>query len=1271
MIENVNEPSTDAGGAREIILHLLDVATPGFIHITRPDGELVYANTAWYEYTGIDRSTPPAKLPDLFHPEDRERVERALTPAGAPTRDFSIEYRLRRHDGSYHWIQTRFARVETARGQTVHWVGITSELEERRDAERRFREREERIRMDVPAADVVVWDMDVETGQVVCSDNASRIWGLTSGSAAEFWGRVHPEDRANAEATAAESLAQNKELRTEYRVLGSDGEYRWLHSRGKIETDANGKARRFAGISADVTQRKSVEAALRASEARYRSLALASSDAVWSAFADGRDGEGTEWWCALTGQTLEETRNWGWLDVVHPDDRQSARQDYETGLGQGTGFATEYRVRTTDGTYRSLAIRGVPVASSSDTREMVGTFADITPQRKAQEELRERERRFASVLANIPDIIAQHDRDHRVVFVSDAITRATGRPADDFVGKRTREMDVPDVFAERWDHALSLAFRTGRSITLDFDYHSPDGPRWYNARLVPQTDGSGSILSVLAVTSDVTSLREAEKAAQRTAAFHVSLGNAIPGLVWTTDEAGKVDFVNQTFTEYTGLTLDEFAPVADTGVGIHPDDREPVQARFRQAMEVRTSCEFEFRYRRKDGVYRWFLSRIVPLLDPQGRVTRWVGISTDIDDRKRAEQRLGENESRLRLALRAARAGTWDYDVAARSGIWSDECYSLYGVSPGTEATYETWLNQVHPDDQAMVDKAMEEAIASRSELDIAYRVRHPTEGERWLGEIGRTITDGGRVVGMSGITIDITERKRAEEGLRLSEERFRTALRGSPIAIFNQDRQLRYTWVHDPGLGIMGQPVLGRTDAEIWERPEDVDAVTLIKRRVLETGQHERQEVSIHVGGVRHVYDLTLEPLRDAEGETIGITGAVVDMSERKQIEERLRQSAKMEAIGQLAGGLAHDFNNQLHAMSGLIDFVARDPGITEVGQRDIAEIQNAAERMASLTRQLLAFSRQQVLVPETVDLNDAVMQTKPMLQRLIGSNLEMRLDLDPGEKWIRVDRTQLLQVLMNLVINARDAMPEGGQLTVQTGTRVIGSSEFNLKTRGRVGRGRYAMLTVRDTGKGIDTEHLPRIFEPFYTTKPVGEGTGLGLATVDGIVSQSQGHIWAESAPGQGSTFTILLPLTSAPASTVTVEKPPVTRGGQAGRVLVVDDEDLVRQVLVRTLEAEGFEVIEARDGQDALDVLESINGNVNLVLSDVVMPVMGGSELGLRLNQRFPELRLIWMSGYPRDTVFGQGRTGEGQPFLQKPIPPDLLIDTVTKSLRETQP
>ena len=379
------------------------------------------------------------------------------------------------------------------------------------------------------------------------------------------------------------------------------------------------------------------------------------------------------------------------------------------------------------------------------------------------------------------------------------------------------------------------------------------------------------------------------------------------------------------------------------------------------------------------------------------------------------------------------------------------------------------------------------------------------------------------------------------------------------------------------------------------------------------------------------------------------------------RENETRFRQAAKMEAIGRLAGGVAHDFNNQLNAVMGFAAFAARDPGIGARARQDLEEVRKATERMAGLTRQLLAFSRQQVLQPETLQLNAAVLDGCSLLQRLIGSHIEMRLDLTADPTWVRVDRAQLLQVLMNLAINARDAMPRGGRLGIRTGHLEVGARDPAGEAIEPAAPGRYVLLAVSDTGVGIRPEHLPHLFEPFFTTKEQGQGTGLGLATVHGVVTQSQGQIRVKSHAGEGTEFTVLFPAVAAPSDAPEAGDRPPAMTQRSARLLVVDDEDSVRSVVSRTLEEEGYEVRQARNGREALDCL-SENGRVDVVLTDVVMPELGGRELVERLAVDHPGLPVIWMSGHPRDAAFADGGPGAAHPFLQKPIPAEVLIRTV---------
>ena len=525
----------------------------------------------------------------------------------------------------------------------------------------------------------------------------------------------------------------------------------------------------------------------------------------------------------------------------------------------------------------------------------------------------------------------------------------------------------------------------------------------------------------------------------------------------------------------------------------------------------------------------------------------------------------------------------------------------------------------------------------------------------------------------------EIVERSQSEEAVRRRTAQFETLLGQAPIGVYLVDDRFRIREVNPTAFPFFGAipDLIGRDLGEVLHRlwPEPyADQVVALFRQTLETGEPhltpEQSETRLDRGQIE-TYEWRIHriPLPEGRHGVVcyfrDISAQVLARRELAESQERLRQTAKMEAIGRLAGGMAHDFNNQLQALSGFAEFVARDPGLGGDSRQYLQEVRKAADRMASLTRQLLAFSRQQVLMPETLDLNVAARDSQALLGRLIGSNVEMRLALSPEPVWTRADRGQLLQVLMNLAVNARDAIPDGGELLLETGYREVGA-EGGVGAAGTpVPSGRYIELVVTDSGAGIAPEDLPYLFEPFFTTKPVGKGTGLGLATILGIVSQSNGYVWAENAPSGGARFTVLLPL-AAGREEAAPGRPDEGAAFRRGCVLVVEDEEAVRAMLVRALEAEGHEVFQARHGAEALDRLEREEGEVDVVISDLVMPVMGGRELGQRLAADWPELPVIWISGYPRDAALGAGVPREGQRFLQKPVPADLLIGTVRQVL-----
>jgi signal transduction histidine kinase len=381
------------------------------------------------------------------------------------------------------------------------------------------------------------------------------------------------------------------------------------------------------------------------------------------------------------------------------------------------------------------------------------------------------------------------------------------------------------------------------------------------------------------------------------------------------------------------------------------------------------------------------------------------------------------------------------------------------------------------------------------------------------------------------------------------------------------------------------------------------------------------------------------------------------VQMEERERAEEGLRQSQRMEAVGQLAGGIAHDFNNVLTAIFGYGSLLASRFAPDAPGREEVEEILQASERAAALTRQLLAFSRRQVLEPVVLSINELIANFEKMLGRLIGEDVNLVTRLDPFLGNVRADRGQLEQVIMNLAVNARDAMPKGGKLTIETANADL--DESYAQRHVMVQPGRYVMVAVSDTGTGMDAETQAHIFEPFFTTKEKGKGTGLGLSTAYGIVKQSGGSIWVYSEPGKGTTFKVYLPrveeaaLAAPPRSSDSLP----TLGTET--ILIVEDEPAIRALSRQVLERSGYHVLEAGDGKSALELLRTHPEPIHLLLTDLVMPDMGGTELASRLQDKRPTIRVLFMSGYTDDGVVRNGMLGSGRAFLQKPFTPAMLV------------
>jgi two-component system, cell cycle sensor histidine kinase and response regulator CckA len=902
-----------------------------------------------------------------------------------------------------------------------------------------------------------------------------------------------------------------------------------------------------------------------------------------------------------------------------------------------------------------------------------------------------------ALLENNPLATVILDTNRQVRMCNPAFEKLFGYSLADIVGKdmdpllaTPHEPDEPARFG--------ILAQKGETVRAESKRRRKDGTlvdvRIIRAPLVV----SGKRIGSFAMYEDIAYRGRAEKAQQHAEdRFRRLFENATEGIFQTTPDGAYLS-VNPALARMYGYTSPKemMDAIQDIGTVVYADPQRREEFK-RYIAELGAVERFEYQVRRRDGNIIWISENARAVRNQKGEIVCYEGSVEDITDLKRAEL-----ERQVTTNIIHGMSTTHNLDdllfsvhAALKEVLYAENCFvALYEQSTGMfhfpfcvdrydppsppQKLERSCTDYVFRTGQPMIITGQVfDQLVARGEVELVG-----TPSSTWIGVPLRTpvATIGVLVLqhyedtnaytkrdleflsSIGGQIAFAIERKRSEERARASEARLRVLIEQLPAVLWTVDRDLRFTSVLGTGLARLGlkpDEIVGASLHEYFETADQTFVPIASHRRAI-----AGEPVTFQVEWKGGSYACHVEPLRGADGESQGAICMALDVTDRKRLEEQFRQAQKMEAVGRLAGGIAHDFNNLLMVIQGYADLMTERLPADDPLQRNAGQIQVAAQRATSLTRQLLAFSRKQILDPKVLNIQSVVADMEEILHRLIGEDIELKTSAGSDLGLVKADRSQLEQVIMNLAVNARDAMPSGGRLIIET-SNVDLDARFSSHPVMRT-PGKYVMLTVTDNGCGMDAATQAHIFEPFFTTKEKGKGTGLGLATVYGIVKQSDGYIWVYSEPGHGTSFKVYLPRIAEERSAEILCSLPdsdaIPRGFET--VLLVEDENGVRELAREYLEKCGYEVIQASNGKEALELAASYGEPIHLLMTDVVMPGMSGRELADRISRIRTDIRILYMSGYTEQAVVHHGIVEEDAILLQKPF----TLPTLAAKLRE---
>jgi two-component system cell cycle sensor histidine kinase/response regulator CckA len=903
---------------------------------------------------------------------------------------------------------------------------------------------------------------------------------------------------------------------------------------------------------------------------------------------------------------------------------------------------------------------------------------DITKRKRPEDELRTQKQRFQTLSENAPFGMIMIDQEGHFKYINPKFIELFGYDLKDVAnGKEWFRKAYPDPAYRH--HVISTwiedlgNFKPGEKRPRIFTVTCKDGTEKV-INFIPVQLGAGENLMAC---EDITERQRAQEAlSESEEKYRTLVEHSLQGIAIGLHTPPRLVFVNPALGKTLGYAPDELTSLSpkETEALIHPEDRIPFFKLFKDRLDGRPMpTHYGFRAICKDGSVRWLevsTSRVLYGGQPAVQAT-----FVDITERNRAEEALRESEERYRTILENIEDGYYETDLPGDLIFFNDSLCRMLGYSKDEMMGMS---NKQYTD-----QKNRNKLFAAFNEV---YRTGQPTKGFDWqvftkdgrtlFGEVSVSLIKDskGQPTGFRGIARDITERKQAEEALRTEKQRFETLLENAPFGVIMIDKEGNFKYVNSKFIELFGYDLNDIPNGKEWFRKAYPDPA--FRHHVIETWIND-SNISEAGKNVPRIFTATCKDgmkkiirfitVQLGTGEYLmsceDITLVQRAEEEKASLAEQLRQSQKIEAIGRLAGGVAHDFNNLLTVIRGYSQLSLMDLKGNEKLRGNLDEIQKATQRASDLTHHLLAFSRRQIMEMKILDLNTLLKDLDKMLHRVIGEDIQLTYRLSDDIGKVRVDPGQMEQVILNLAVNARDAMPSGGKLTIETSNAELDEAYAHAHIGSKPGR--YVMMSVSDTGLGMSPEVKERAFEPFFTTKEKGKGTGLGLSTCYGIVKQSGGNIWAYSELGRGTTFKVYLPrVDESPKEEKGEDKAAeIFKGTET--ILAVEDEIEVRKLVAEILKGQGYTVIEASDGQEAVKVSrENAGKKIHLLLTDVVMPGMSGRELAVTLGLQHPKMKVLYMSGYTDNAIVHHGVLEEGVNYIQKPF----TLEALARKVRE---